>query len=148
MAHELAIARAVGGAEGCGANKMKRECERESAMLTEVMPIIFKITSEFERTKGQPDPTDELANDELADQCLAWVMRECNDRHGTKLWDASEAIQQTLTSGFDQWVLLFRESGVRPRSTRTNCHGCLPRGYARPCTSGRTAGTEDTGAND
>ena len=40
-------------------------------MLTEVMPIIFEITSEFETTKGQPDPTDEFANDELADQCLA-----------------------------------------------------------------------------
>jgi hypothetical protein len=106
---------------------MEREWGREGTMLAKLIPIIFEITSELEKRKGTHPPTDELADDELAYQVAHWVVREYNERHGTKLWEASEAIQQTLASGFDQWVLFFRESGLETtvnenQLSRMFCH--------------------------
>ena len=114
MAHELAIARAVGDPEGCSANKMKRECERESTMLTELSIAMLawerKIISAFEEPGGER-LAEEYDDDELNFQCRAWVAGEHNRRHGTDL-RGSTTIQDTLRIGFDQWVLFFRESGL------------------------------------
>ena len=120
-------ARAVGDPEECGADEMKREWEREGTMLTKLIPIMFEITSELEKRKGKHPPTDELADDELAYQCLSWVVGEYIERHGTNLGEESEAIQNWIIGGFDQWVLFFRESGLETavnenQLSRMFCH--------------------------
>ena len=122
-------ARAVGDPEECGADEMKREWEREGTMPTKLMPTMFEVTPKLEERKGKHPPTDELANDELAYQCLSWVVCEYNERHGTKLWEESEAIQKTIIngSGLRPVVLFFRGSGLETAAnenqlSRMCCH--------------------------
>ena len=120
-------ARAVGDPEECGADEMKREWEREGTILTKLIPIMFEITSELEKRKGKHPPTDELGDDELAFQCLSWVLGQYIERHGTYLGEESEAIQNWIIGGFDQWVLFFRESGLETavnenQLSRMFCH--------------------------
>jgi hypothetical protein len=106
---------------------MKREWEREGTILTKLIPIMFEITSELEKRKGKHPPTDELGDDELAFQCLSWVLGQYIERHGTYLGEESEAIQNWIIGGFDQWVLFFRESGLETavnenQLSRMFCH--------------------------
>jgi hypothetical protein len=128
---------------------MKRECERESTMLTELMSAWErKIISAFEEPRGKR-LAEEYDDDELNFQCRAWVAGEHNRRYGTDL-RGSTSIQDTLRIGFDHAVGPFL-SGIRAgnRGQREpTVTDVWPREYACPCPSGRTAGTEDTGAND
>lgn len=120
-------ARAVEDPEECGADEMKREWGREGTILTKLIPIMFEITSELEKRKGKHPPTDELDDDELACQCLSWVVGECIERCGTDRGEEPWYQSETIIRGFDQWVLFFRESGLETavnenQLSRMFCH--------------------------
>ena len=112
LAHELAIARAVGYPEECGANKMQAEREREGVITIELMmPIIMilQLISRVESVKAARRADNLLISANLADVMTQTVLSQYNERHGPA--DITDDWFTALEKGFDQWVPFFQESG-------------------------------------
>jgi hypothetical protein len=112
LAHELAIARAVGDREECGANKMQAErtaCGQCVITIESIMPIILEHISTVERLKAARRADKLLTSAALAYDMMWSVLDQHKQRHGPG--DITDDLFATLEKGFDQWVPFFQESG-------------------------------------